>query len=73
MLIGLVVGVITNVALVPVIGATGAVVSQVVASAARLAMGIVALRGSGLLNNPAPATTSADGSVAVKGVQHAAV
>jgi len=37
-------------------------------------MGIVALRGSGLLhNNAAPAPTSADGSVGVEGIQHAAV
>ena len=73
MLIGLAAGVVTNVALVPVIGAIGAVVSQIVASAIRLAMGIVALRGSGLLHNAAPATTSADASIAVEGIEHAAV
>ena len=73
MLIGLAAGVATNVALVPAIGAIGAVISQVVASAVRLAMGIVALRGTGLFHDAARATTSAPGSPAVEGIQHAAV
>jgi O-antigen/teichoic acid export membrane protein len=73
MLIGLVAGVATNVALVPVVGAIGAVAAQVVASAVRLAMGMVAIKASGLFQNAAVTMTASDGSAAVEGIQHAAV
>jgi O-antigen/teichoic acid export membrane protein len=73
MLIGLAAGVATNVALVPVVGAIGAVAAQVVASAVRLAMGMVAIKASGLFQNAAVTMTASDGSAAVEGIQHAAV
>ncbi|MGB7159507.1 MAG: oligosaccharide flippase family protein [Tepidisphaeraceae bacterium] len=73
MLIGLAAGVATNVALVPTIGAIGAVVSQLIASAVRLSMAVVALRGTGLFRGAVGAITSPTCAPAVEGIEHAAV